>query len=263
MNRDVFSSFFRRQFLQSSLWRARQNLVYYRYEKSRSDNRKRVVTIASAALALVSCDSSETLRYRLSLEVETPEGLRSGSSVIEVEVRERSDKVVIGNAVRLRARGEAVAVELPGGKFLFALLTDESSSNAASLHPWRAFNPGRGDGHEWGVGPARELKFKQKARSLPLEYYPTLVTFADIDDPTTLEIVDPKNLPVTFGEGFAMRQITVQMTSDVVQNTISQKLKWLDKSRSGMLNGDRYQDFSKSTDAARVGHGAFSTETSD
>lgn len=42
--------------------------------------------LALGTLALAGCgDPTPTYRYRLTVEVNTPEGLRTGSSVIEVE----------------------------------------------------------------------------------------------------------------------------------------------------------------------------------
>src|SRR3546814_7612883 len=54
-------------------------------------------------------------RYRLAVEVATPEGLRSGSSVIEVQAT-RGIGLFGPEAgeISLAAHGEAVAVDLPG-----------------------------------------------------------------------------------------------------------------------------------------------------
>ncbi|MEL7519551.1 MAG: hypothetical protein AAFN48_11435, partial [Pseudomonadota bacterium] len=80
-----------------------------------------------AALLLASCglsdDKAPDYRYRLTVEVDTPEGLKTGSGVIEVE-RDAASAVVNPSAavLRTRIRGEAVAVDLPGGQTLYALL---------------------------------------------------------------------------------------------------------------------------------------------
>ena len=92
------------------------------------ERRTVLTTIAALALlGLTGCGKPEfpDYRYRLTVEVDTPQGLRTGSSVIEVHsVREH------GYMERLltTAKGEAVAVDLPGGKVLFALLTGENGS---------------------------------------------------------------------------------------------------------------------------------------
>lgn len=42
--------------------------------------------------------------------------------------------------------------------------------------------------------------------------YPMLVNFGDLADPASVEEVDPDNLAANFGEGVALRRITVEMT---------------------------------------------------
>jgi len=46
--------------------------------------------------------------------------------------------------------------------------------------------------------------------------YPMLVTFGDLDDPASVERVDPDDLAAIFGEGVALKRITVQLTDDPV-----------------------------------------------
>src|SRR3546814_9175606 len=41
---------------------------------------------SAAALLLCGCERTDTLRYRMTVEVETPTGVRSGSSVIETTI---------------------------------------------------------------------------------------------------------------------------------------------------------------------------------
>ncbi|MGB3139870.1 MAG: hypothetical protein WBB16_03640, partial [Aestuariivirga sp.] len=60
-------------------------------------------------------------RYRLVLEIETPEGIKSGSSVRQVYVSEAS-KLLVGKLVKTHVRGEAVAVDLGDRGVLFALM---------------------------------------------------------------------------------------------------------------------------------------------
>lgn len=84
--------------------------------------------LALAALMLAACAAAEEdptpdYRYRLTVEVATPEGLKTGSSVIEVQQgMGRSTMGGYEPLVRYRIRGEATAVDLPGGKTLYALL---------------------------------------------------------------------------------------------------------------------------------------------
>ena len=78
-----------------------------------------------ALLFLKSCvGPTYSFRYRLAVEVDTPEGVKSGSSVIEVTVRD--DSVIIApvtaQKVHSRMKGEAVFIDLGQSKHVIALL---------------------------------------------------------------------------------------------------------------------------------------------
>ena len=81
-----------------------------------------LVSLAGAMLTLGGCsliEPSETLRYKLIVEVETPQGVRSGYSVWELTL---TSQKFSGYATRSNYRGEAVTVDLPNGQSVFALL---------------------------------------------------------------------------------------------------------------------------------------------
>lgn len=222
--------------------------------------RRFVPALLMAAALLVGCSDSETLRYRLTVEVETPQGTRSGSSVIEVLVLEQRGETYIGNQVRLRARGEAPAVDLPNGQVLFALLRSETQVDAANVYPWYAFNPPCGEGHEWGVYAARWMRERELSGPLPKGRYPMLVTFGDLNDPTSVAKVAPDNLAASFGEGVSLKRITVELTDDPVTTGIEERLGWLQSLWPNNLNSDRFEDFDKPELAARLSPNSFSTE---
>ena len=213
-----------------------------------------VVALASLALlVLAGCDffnsSLPTYRYRLTIEVDTPQGLRTGSSVAEVHTTKQGtwniDSPGVINSVVF---GEAVAVDLPNGQTLFAVLSDNWS-----MHIGRAF--------EASVPPTGviDLRARTKAmradralRTLPdwsdskrtrndpgIRIYPLLVRFRDIADPASVEEVPYDNLAASFGEGYALRRMTVQRTRDRITTGIEQRLPWLEdlRNRHVRLNG--------------------------
>ena len=94
----------------------------------------RIATLALASIALAGCaDETPTYRYRLTVEVETPDGLETGSNVIEVGQRlVRPGSNPASRAISLRARGEAVAVDVAPDRTLFALLRSENDVEWAS-----------------------------------------------------------------------------------------------------------------------------------
>ncbi|HBM06154.1 MAG TPA: hypothetical protein DD369_11230, partial [Erythrobacter sp.] len=74
--------------------------------------------------------------------------------------------------------------------------------------------------------------------------YPMLVTFGDLDDPASVERVDPDDLAATFGEGVRLKRITVQITDDPVTSGIEQRLGWLGNIREmNLSNEDFPEDF--------------------
>jgi len=191
------------------------------------------------ALAVSACASDNTApdyRYRLTVEVETPEGLKTGSSVIEVKQRlVRAGSSPAYMAVERRVRGEAVAVDLPGGRTLFALLRSDNNVEWAS-YVMQTLAP-HSDSETFAQQLDNMLLLEGEIvlprTSPPVGHleersaYPMLVTFRDLDDPTSVEEVDPDDLAVTFGEGVSLERITVQITDDPVTTGIEKRLDWL------------------------------------
>ena len=93
-------------------------------------------------LLLAGCDYTTTFRYKLTLEVETPDGVKSGSSVIQ----ETTTEVWIpARGVSSHDVGEALYVDLgPGRRPLVALLTKTIPKNT--------FNTGTPETrYKWGA----------------------------------------------------------------------------------------------------------------
>ena len=69
---------------------------------------------------------------------------------------------------------------------------------------------------------------------------PLLVRFRDINDPKTVERVDPNDLAASFGPGVYLKRATVEITRDPVTTGIVKRLSWLAplRSRGASLDGD-------------------------
>jgi hypothetical protein len=78
------------------------------------------------------------LRYRVTVEVATPAGIRTGSGVIQVTATE-TPFWAPGLAVTYRLEGEAIPVDLPGGRTMFALLGLPGHPDQAKHRPFEAF----------------------------------------------------------------------------------------------------------------------------
>src|SRR3546814_12102512 len=75
---------------------------------------------------------TDTLRYRMTVEVETPTGVRSGSSVIETTIT-KGPRTGQGSGLTATMKGEAIAVDLGSGQTLFALLNGDRQA-ASDYH---------------------------------------------------------------------------------------------------------------------------------
>src|SRR5205823_8909224 len=81
----------------------------------------RLAAVVMIALALAGCERTESYRYKLTLAVNTPEGIKRGSSVVEVLFYEVSFPE---RGTMHKLRGEALYLDLgPGARPLIALLT--------------------------------------------------------------------------------------------------------------------------------------------
>ena len=104
----------------------------------------------------------------------------------------------------MRTRGEAVAVDLPGGQTLFALLPDPNLTQTVLDPEWNndwVESAKRISGGNTPEGPLAMTPGAQTSRFAKPIGYPRLVRFRNIDDPKTVEEVDPANLAVSFGPG--------------------------------------------------------------
>jgi len=231
--------------------------------------------LALAALMLPGCavaedveDRAPDYRYRLTVEVETPEGLRTGSSVIQVEQSiGRTTMDGFGEQVFLRIRGEAVAVDLPDGRTLYALLRSGGDVEwAARVIPF--LSPAAED-----ENPLDDLLLLEGKKELPRKWsaqgpfnnvsaYPMMVTFGDLTDPTSVTEVDPDDLAASFGAGVKLKRITVELTNDPVTTGIAERLGWLEevgRARGSLIpNPPKYLSEAKPIDL--VSPNDFSTE---
>lgn len=223
--------------------------------------------LGAAALLLAGCgllSPSESYRYRMTIEVETPAGLRTGSSIIEVTTgKGPAFPGPEAATLHTRIRGEAAAVDLPDGQTLFALLRNSTSSQAAASHALSAFaerEPGlRYMSWREQIGALKRMRGQAE---LPRSAYPTLVRFTNISDPGTVEQVDPNNLATVFGPGVHITRITVALTEDGLTEKMKAHLPWLESigRQRGTLIPDPPRLLRDTTLIQQVSSSDFSTE---
>ncbi|MEM7461740.1 MAG: hypothetical protein AAF362_03590 [Pseudomonadota bacterium] len=157
-----------------------------------------------SCLLLAGCwNDSWSWNQKLTVKVETPDGPVQGAAVNQVTWGEVNSV----HNYPASYQGEAVVVDLGNGRYLFALIGEPTKFLA-----FETFNGGPGIGEEVFA----EMAQFRGTNPVPPEHYPLLVTFTDINDPKTVKKVDPNNLAATFGSGFALESIMLEITDEPV-----------------------------------------------
>ena len=193
-----------------------------------------------AAQAMGDLYVSGTWRYKMTVVVETPEGIKTGSAVREISNSTSSVKIIdfpqAGNPARVK--GEAVVVDLGERGRLFALIGDQSDEEFYQAFPV----PGSAPATIEGIKYYNSLKIGSKATLDPTLYpgYPTLVTFTDTKDLKSIEKlmqwewIDGKypiryrlkedNFEKFFGEGVKLKEITLEIVNSPLTSVVGKYL---------------------------------------
>jgi len=165
-------------------------------------------------------------RYRLTLEVETPEGLKTASGVIQASLISQPT-ILTDRNTRTGLQGDAVFLDLGNGQNVIALLglgpwaqkVDETVTRAV-----KAFEcePCQLNVEEW-----QKLSRRSGTRELPQELLATLVTISDFNDPSSVRVVPPSDFETVFGPGYHFKRAWIEMTKDPVTRGIREKIPFL------------------------------------
>lgn len=198
--------------------------------------------LAPLALLVSGCGPAEKFRYKMTVEVETPEGLRTGYAVREMHYRDGGGFMFGEGRPQLQLTGEAVAVDLPNGQILFALLTgrdgnlDYAGNGVSAI--FRVMDRDAGSkGGPYELWPKVPVVREPVTDPLPM-----LVRFRDLNDPKSVERVDAESLDQIFGRGVRLKKITIQATDDNAVMSIDRRLVWLRGLYNHQLDGHRYND---------------------
>ncbi len=205
--------------------------------KKKSPKKKIVISILAVLMVLVASIAfgvgdlyvSGTWRYKMTVEIETPEGLKTGSAVRQIS---NSTSLInlpdSGNPAKVT--GEAVIVDLGERGVLFALVSHKSDDEFYQTFPIE------GPSSTIGIKYYKSLKSGQKATLDPTRHpwYPKLVMFTDMNDPKTVQAVDHNDLSAVFGNGVKFKAITIETTDDKVTDKIEKWLPWLIGLKSGI-----------------------------
>jgi hypothetical protein len=173
-------------------------------------------------------------KYRLTVEVETPDGRKSASGVMAVH----PDRTY-SRGGKTRTVGDAVFVDLGGGKNLVALLAHIDNNKleleGVNYVALRAYTAAGG----------KRVSFNEMSRLtgiVPVKapLIPVLVTFGDPANPGTARNVSPDDAEAVLGKGYRLQGITAEVVpngywpldfggvlGEPVTRGIQTKLPWL------------------------------------
>jgi hypothetical protein len=206
-----------------------------------------LVTAAAVLVGLVGCGRTESYRYKLTLAVNTPEGIKRGSSVVEVTFRGVS---IPARGTMHDLRGEALYLDLgPGARPLIVLLTRRLQPYLREERPW---TPDGGPGIERmsrlygvplsanGMDTVAAIARARGPRPITRAELPDLVTFENVTDPKSVLSVNPNDLSAALGSAVSWNEITLESTDEPITTGLDKKLPWLPAHYRGMLDGERY-----------------------
>jgi hypothetical protein len=196
-----------------------------------------VLTVLSLVVSILLCLSSMSLRasaatshffpswlrYRMTVRVETPEGIRTGSAVRKVELSSFFSYY--------KVLGEAVVVDLGKRGVLFALMENTYGSVDYAYNVALTAFP---MGDRTPIGTTVVLK---------PDSYPRFVEFKDLQDPTTVQTVidgahkinradrccrlGADHTEELFGKGVKIKEVDIEVTDAPVTWVIENWLPWL------------------------------------
>lgn len=213
--------------------------------------------------------SSYNLHYKMTVTVETPEGIISGSAVRQISNGVPSTVWPgVGNPAGVY--GEAVVVDLGKRGVLFALIS--SDSDHEFYNAFREYWPGGGstpEGIAYYAGMATGTKGVLNPRNFP--GYPQLVTFMDLNDPMSVtkaqiwernemghyDLKDDR-MEKVFGKGVKLVDITLEITDEPITARVEELLPWLPQYYDSLLDGNTIQTIhAKNRLANSLGSGSF------
>ena len=195
-----------------------------------------------ALLALGGCDNRK-INYRLTVSVETDEGVRTGSGVIGTvwHHQEFLSGLAGGISWHPEVHGQAIPIDLGQREALFVLLRGDPARNkylddeAPFLAGLVLHNQPRGMSPEDAL---TLIAHHEGTVDVPCGALPMMVRLTDITIPATVERVEPCDLTKSFGPGVRLARATIVVTNErPTANGIEAWLPWLTSLGGGYLTG--------------------------
>lgn len=152
-------------------------------------------------------------RYKITVNVQTPDGVKSGSAVRVVKDADLKYKIFKGlpeSTSPARIHGEAVVIDLGEKGELFGLIDWNTKKELFTAFP--ISGPSTLEGIKYynnlPIGESRELNVKHA--------WPDFVMFEDLSDPMSVKAVNKENISEQLGEGYSIQNIEIEITDEPI-----------------------------------------------
>ena len=182
-----------------------------------------LIALAAIGIGLRDYIIPHKWNYKITVEIETPEGIKTGSAVRQVIARRNIAKFVnpdlpdyqydvIGEAVIVDLGERGVVLELPTYDVLLKAFPHVDNSTAIQYY-------------------AKNLTVGVSARIKQHSF----ITFTNIHDPKSIKTVDAQFFDQFFGDGVGLKSITLEIVEDdVTWGQVRRYLDWYDTKRMGL-----------------------------
>jgi hypothetical protein len=198
-------------------------------------------------------ESKSIINYRITVTMQTPTGDVSGSTVRAVKLPTRGLLIDLPEAnPKIKSLGEAVIIDLSEKGKVFALIDDASKYELMYTFNFRSSK--NDNMYKERIAFYNNYP-KEEKKDLPLHNWPKMVWFEDINDPKSVKLVhttkeNPENnrewiqvdnAADLFGEGYAVKSMTVEITDKPVTfGHVKKILPWILKYKGQRMDGSRF-----------------------
>ncbi|MDA9467509.1 hypothetical protein [Bradyrhizobium sp. CCBAU 53415] len=219
----------------------------------------RLGILIAISLLISGCGRTESYRYKLTLAVSTPDGVRRASTVVRVTFRDVSFPA---RGTIHKLDGQALYLDLgPGKRPLIALLTNRLHRKYDDEIRWTGeAGPGtRLILQAYGQPFSREFMDDvprvarlRGPRKISPNDLPDLVTFADIGDPNSVIEVDRNDLQASLGATIIWNEVAIESTGEPITRGLERDLPWIATYFQNNLRLDRSSLTGEQTVANRL-----------
>lgn len=202
----------------------------------------RIACVAAISLALGGCGTrpDASYRYKLTISVETPEGMKTGSNVVELDYYRNS------TGAPHRTYGQALVLDLGASGTLVVMLTQGQREAWRLRTDWEEDDPSGIIFKKCGRDMRKVFDPIDMVRSIadckaayPLDpifpgnsdpsEQPDILLLKNAKDPASARVVDPYHPEAVLGPGVLVRSMTVQLTDELLTHGVDDHLPWVRK----------------------------------